>query len=542
MKDMTDKEKAVVDQILSEFQCMREDRYTFESHWEEVAELVAPDYAGYFLNQAYRTPGEKRTQRQYDATAMVARGRFSSVMDSMITPRNQRWHRLRHPDRNVMKDRNAALYYEELTNLLFQYRYSPMANFANNNNMNFDMQGTFGTGTMFVDAMDTGGIRYRSIHVAELYFSENHHGVIDKAVRRFPMSARQLVGMFGMERMPSRVKNALDKAADRQDIFVLHCVKPRDDYKHGNLDMKGKRFASYYVLEDERVFLREGGYRMFPYSIGRNKTAPGEVYGRSPAMDVLAAIKTLNEEKKTIIKQGHRTVDPVLLTHDDGIINSFSLRPGALNAGGVNASGQALVQALPVGNLAVGKELMDDERQVINDVFLVTIFQILVESPQMTATEVLEKTREKGILIGPQMGRQLSEYVAPMVYREIDVLASQGRLPPMPDIVREAGGQYEIMYDSPLSRAQRAEEASGLSRTLEITLNAVNITQDMSPVDNFDFDVIVPDLAEINAVPRRWMRSEEDKQKIREGRAQAQQQQQLVDAAPALASLAGKQA
>ena len=36
---------------------------------------------------------------------------------------------------------------------------------------------------------------------------------------------------------------------------------------------------------------------------------------------------------------------------------------------------------------------------VINDAFLVTLFQILTETPEMTATEVIERTREKGALL-----------------------------------------------------------------------------------------------------------------------------------------------
>ena len=40
--------------------------------------------------------------------------------------------------------------------------------------------------------------------------------------------------------------------------------------------------------------LDEGGYRTFPYAISRYVTAPGETYGRSPAMLALPSIKTLN--------------------------------------------------------------------------------------------------------------------------------------------------------------------------------------------------------------------------------------------------------
>jgi hypothetical protein len=38
----------------------------------------------------------------------------------------------------------------------------------------------------------------------------------------------------------------------------------------------------------------------------------------------------------------------------------------------------------------------------INDTFLITLFQIMVDNPRMTATEVMEKAQEKSMLLTPQ--------------------------------------------------------------------------------------------------------------------------------------------
>jgi len=78
---------------------------------------------------------------------------------------------------------------------------------------------------------------------------------------------------------------------------------------------------------EERVVLDEEGYQTFPYAISRYVVAPGELYGRSPAMLVLPSLKVLNEEKKTVLKQGQRVVDPVLLALSLGasfVARSFS--------------------------------------------------------------------------------------------------------------------------------------------------------------------------------------------------------------------------
>jgi len=280
------------------------------------------------------------------------------------------------------------------------------------------------------------------------------------------------------------------------------------------------------------------GFESFPYAISRYVVAPGEINGRSPAMLVLPSLKVLNEEKKTVLKQGHRVVDPVLLAHDDGVLDNFSMRAGALNYGGVNAEGRALVQVLPTGNIMIGKELMDDERLVINDAFLVTLFQILTETPEMTATEVIERTREKGALLSPTMGRQQSESLGPMIEREVDLLMQQGLVSPMPDILRQAAGQYVVEYDSPLSRAQKAEGISGFFRLVDWSQNYVNVTGDKRPLDWLEWDTAMPEIAQGQAVPTRWIKTFDAVMQMRQAQQQAAQQQQMVDAAPALASLA----
>jgi hypothetical protein len=141
----------------------------------------------------------------------------------------------------------------------------------------------------------------------------------------------------------------------------------------------------------------EGGYRTFPYARRRYDQAPREVYGRGPAQMVLPALKTLNAQKTVFLKQGHRAADPVLLIADDGL-SDMNMRPGALNKGGVTSDGKPLVHVLPTGDIQIAKEMMAEERGLIDDMFLVTLFKVLSEHPNMTATQVIELVNEKGIL------------------------------------------------------------------------------------------------------------------------------------------------
>lgn len=544
-KDQTPKgtrNNELAGELLREFSVWEGKRGIWEKHWEEVALKVLPYYSTSFYQQGNVVPGVKRNQDQYDVTANAALWKFAAAMESMLTPANNKWHKLRHPDMNLMKRRDVQLWFDHVNDAMFHYRYSPHSGYQANQHDGYVSLGAFGTGCLFTDEYSDPlrpqmrGLRYRNVHLGELFFSTNFQGQVDKVGRRFKMTLRQIEQKWpGM--LPDSHQRVL-KDKPENEVQIIHIVKPNPDFDPKAANSKGYRYASYYILREAVHLLHQGGYRCMPYSTSRYITAPGELYGRSPAMNVLPSISVLNEEKKTIIKQGHRAVDPVLLAHDDGIMDGFSLKPGAVNYGGVNADGRPLVHALPVGALAVGKELMDDERLAINDAFLVTLFQILIQTPQMTATEVLERAREKGALLSPTMGRFQSESIGPQIEREFDLLVWQGLIPPPPPALVEAGANYMVEYDAPLNRAMRSDEAAGTMRTFQWAAEIAAQTQDPSVMDFFDTDAIIPELMQINGAPYRFMRDKEQVAALRQSRQQAQAQQNMIQALPGIASMA----
>lgn len=539
LREQSDENVKLAEEAIAEFGQMRQPReMAFEGHWEEISELIDPPSRNTFVYGSQSTPGEKKTEKQVDATGMQALERFKAICDSLITPRNQTWHMLAADNPYLMKNRRVQLYFEEVTRLLFKYRYAPNANFSAQNQGVFHSLGAYGTGSMYIDAFDGrgGGLRYRSLHLGSTWFRENHQGLIDAFCRVIRMTARQMVQKWGIEKCPEPVCQAYEKKSETT-FEVIHLVSPRADYdEEQKLSLRGMQYKSCYVATASKWLMEHGGYYSFPVAASRYIQTPGEVYGRSPAMAVLPALKTLNAEKRTFLKQGHRAADPVLLTPEGGLVD-FSMKPGALNPGGMSLNGTRLIDVLPTGEIQISKEMMAEEKMLINDAFLVTLFQILTETPTMTATEVIERTNEKGILLAPTIGRQQSEYLGPMINREIDVLSAQRLLPPMPQELREASGEYTVIYTSPLSRAMRAQEAAGFMRTVESVKEIVNITQDPSLLDPFNFDVAVPQIAEINAVPPSWMSGPEEIAQKRAARADAQARQQAVQAAPGQAAM-----
>ncbi len=543
-------EEEIVAECLQEFAQLQVYRHTFAAQWEEVAELILPTSRNTFEYGNYNWPGGKKTQQQIDATGMMALSKFSSICNSLLTPKNMIWHGLKADDDYVMKDRPTRLWFEQATKILFNLRYAQYSGFAGQISDCYTQLGAFGTKGMFIDEFDTAqhpyqlGIRYKSIPLGELFIRKNHQGIVDGFCRWFRLTARQCYQKWGPERFPETLRGALEKGSETPFDF-LHRVCPRTDYDPQRIDEKGKPWASYYLSLSGRSLLSEGGYRKFPAAISTYATAPGEDYGRSPAMMVLPSLKTLNAEKRTFLKQGHRAVDPVLLGADDGIID-FSMRPGALNKGAMSADGRPLVGVLPSGNVQISKEMMAEEKALIEDAFLVNLFQLalnLKDLPQMTATQVIEITNQKGILLAPTVGNQEDD-LGHMIERELDVAMAIGafRNYPMPPRLREAKGSYKVVYTSPLSKAARAQNAAGFMRSVEFSKELINITQDPSHLDWADLDVAMPEIADINGSPPSWTSSDEKIAEKRKARANALAVQQKIQQMPAEAAMMKAQA
>ena len=527
---MADDRAAHFLQRLSHLQAQRA---IWESHWREIAERLLPRSDHFKVN---RNPGDKHTEKVFDATANLALERFAAAMESMLTPRTQRWHRLRSSDEELNKLPEVTRYLDEVTQVLFRERYSPRANFASQTNEAYMSLGAFGTGAVFVDEMVGHGLRYRSIPLAELYVAENHQGVIDTVYRKFAMSLRQVVQRFGKQALNEGQQRMLEKNPDHF-TDIIHVVMPRADRDYERLDWRGMPYLSCHINLESRDVIGEQGYGAFPYAIGRYVVGPKETYGRSPAMTVLPDIKMVNEMSKTVIRAAHMAVEPPLLLQDDGLMQAFDLRPGALNFGGVDEQGRQLVHPLQTGaRVDLGEQLLEQRRKVINDAFLVTLFQILVDAPQMTATEAMLRAQEKGALLAPTMGRQQSEFLGPLIERELQLLAAAHRLPQMPDVLIEAGSSFDIEYVSPLNKAQRADEGVAILRWLE---QIVGLAQhDPGVLMMVDSEAAARELAEINGVPAKVIRSPEDVAAMKDAQAQQQQAAAVLQAAPVVSGAA----
>lgn len=532
-------------------------RSPYEQDWRTNAAFCLPrHYSGWLSPGQQNNPNMQAVKRlAYDATAARALPKFAAIMRRLATPDGHKWQRLQASVPELNKSYRVRAYFDQLTDIIFKLRYAPRAMFSQAVDETYLGLGCYGTAPVRMKWRQTtvtdrrGGFGYKAMPLRNCYPMQNGDGLIDTMFVRQDITARQFSSLYPNWTPSRSIAMELSKAvpSETRTFEVVHAVLPRDHktYEPDALNARRHPYQShYFVVEDSEYVGPEGGFRSFPYLIPRTATEPGELFGFSPAQQCSPAMGTVNAMKKTLLRQAQKAADPPLLAGDDGVISGrVGQTPGYVTFGAVNSQGKPLVHAIQAGDFQPAKEMLQDERSDIDDAFLVILFQILMETPEMTATEVIERTAEKAALAAPTMGRLQSGLLGPEVERAIDLMAEYApqMLPPMPGELVEAQGEYEVIYTSPLAKMLHAEEDAGFIRILGTAIEVVGATQDPEPLDHFDFDTALPEIMEHQSVPTRWTTPPEKVAEKRAMRARQMEEQKAIQAAPAAAQLMSAQ-
>lgn len=517
--------------LIHHYQALWQQQANFRSLWNTTAQYVMPAWDNFIGEFA---EGVNRNTRVFDSTAILANERFSAVMEALLTPRSQVWHKLTTHDEELAEIPAVQKYLDSVNKILFGARYHPQANFASQIDECYMSLGAFGNYLMFIDEKVGQNIRYMSWPLSEIVWALNHEGVVDTVYRKFKYSAKQAVQHWGLENVPPAIARIYASSNPYAEQEFLHCIKPNDEWRPGAYGDQGKRFECWYIYLGDKSVIEQSAYRVFPCAIGRYRVAPREHYGRGPATTCLPDIRTANEMVKTNLRAGQKAVDPPILLAEESLLNNFNQRPGALNYAMVSQDGKPL--AVPFeskSNWQLAKEQMMDTRQTVRDTFLNDLWRTLNENPNMTATQALLLAQEKAELVAPIMGRQQSESLGPMIARELDIMSAAGQLPPPPPELIKAKRGVKIEYTSPMANAMRSEEGTAIMNTVNDIAQMANL--DKSVLYVIDYHDAAREMAGIRGCPAKLLRTEQEVQDLMENAAQQQEEAAGAAQAPQVA-------
>lgn len=257
--------------------------------------------------------------------------------------------------------------------------YAPAANFSSQSHTAYYDIGLYGTGCLLVDDVIGRSLLYRAVHLSEVYISDDAAGRVDTVHRKQNPRIRHIAERFGVDAMPPKLRDLLEKGKGEDRVCVLHCVRPNGNYDPGRADMRGKRPESYYVVPEERAVLQEGGYHTMPYCVGRYATLARESYGRARACSrVRGQDAERHAEDHHPRREDRRAADAGLRRHHARVRQPRrrdQLRRPRL-------SGQPAQKPLLSGaRVDIGMDQILEARRTINSVFHIDLFQVLVDKP-----------------------------------------------------------------------------------------------------------------------------------------------------------------
>lgn len=500
---------------------LKGDRAVWESHWQEVVDWVFPNRGDVTTKT---TPGSKKGERVVNSTALQALRILSAGLHGGLTSPSRPWFRLGLEDRTLTEQDDVKRW----LSICERRMYAALngSNFTTEIHECYVDLSAFGTACVYVDEDPAKGLRFATRHISEVLCAEDDKGRIDTVFRLFTYTARQCVMAFGEDMVSAKVREKAEKTPD-DPVEVLHAVYPRTDAEPGRRDSKGMPFASVYMERETRHLLSESGYHEFPYLVPRWMKMTGETYGRSPAMDTLPDVKMVNEIGRTLLRAAHKRVEPPLWV-PDSLKDALRTAPGSLNYYEAGRGGADPVQPIAVtGQLEIGLDMIMRIEESIRRGYFADLFTMFTEDPRMTATQALERKEEKLVLLGPTLGRLMAELLEPCLDRCFAVLWRAGALPPPPQVLQ--GRPLSIEYISPLAQAQRMVEVNAITRTLQV--GAMLANAQMPVFDTVDGDRTFRVIGEISGAPTEMWREKREVDKLRQGRAQAMEQEAQAQAA-----------
>jgi hypothetical protein len=159
-------------------------------------------------------------------------------------------------------------------------------------------------------------------------------------------------------------------------------------------------------------------------------------------------------------------------------------------------------------------------------------------SPNMTATEVIQRTEEKMRLLSPALGRMQAELLHPLINRIFALLSKRKAFEAAPEFMSQ--GEVDIEYVSPMAKAQRSSDVQSAMQLFGFLQPLMQI--DPSVIDYLDIDGLSEHIIKVTNVPATVVRGKSEVEELRQQRASQQQQQAEMQQTMQLSEAAGNAA
>lgn len=497
-------------QLRRKMQKLKADRGTWESFWQDLADHIHTRRASVISK---RTDGARREFILLDNIGVHCNELLAGALHSLLSNSNSEFFGMTTGDFNLDNQDDVRRWLQQTVRKM--HGVLANSNFQTEVHEYYLDLPSMGTANMLMEEDEQNVVRFATKFIAEYFIDENRFGEVDENYREWDAKPADLVSQFGMDNLPEKVQKAYKENPDNtfkcwHAVFPKHLIDP-------NAKTRGPYIQQYFLPDEEWEIGESTSFKTFPYLTSRWGKASGEKWGRGPGMNALPELKVLNRMNQTMLIGAQKMVDPPLQMEDDGVVLPLITRPGGIN---FRRPGTAEIRPIFANtNVEFGYQALAERRQRVRDAYFVDKLQLQQDGPQMTATEILQRTEDSMRLLGPMLGRLQTEFLKPLIDRLYDIMDRRGMIDPPPMAL--SGRNLIVRFSSVIARSQRAAEGRAILNTFQ---NAAPFMQiDPTVVDNFDGDSAVRLIASIFGAPTEILRDIQDRDTLRQQRQEAAQ-------------------
>ncbi len=520
-----------VDEYINKYQALKGER-------EASIESISLDVSEYIVPSRGRFPGDdkkpdrmhgKRGSKIFDPTARNAHSIANNGMHSGLTPPSRPWFRVGLQDEDLGDWGPVKGFFDALQRRLYaQFRRS---NFYSCMHSGYGEVLAFANNLIAMREFIQGGFHFKPFTFGEYWWARNERGNVDTVYRTEWMYAIQMIERFGIDKVSSRVRDAMEGRNKKPylPVELLHVVQPRSDYDPSRKDALNMAYESIWIeMGNDRAIVSESGFETFPYAAGSWLLVGSDQYGcDSPGMQILPDVKMLQDLEESSLIATHLELDPSML-----VPASLLGSPIRKTAGGVT-----FYDGQPEGirrlfefkfDIAAGEAKAQAVRDRIRHGYYNDIFMMILQNDQkgnITATQILEMQGEKMLQLGPFIERQEDEILDKLVVFAVERMIKRPwlyDLPPLPEELE--GADYKVEYISLLAQAQQMIGIRAIDDTVRFATAAAQITPEI--LDNYNMDELAQERARLVGLPGSGVRSAEELEQIRKQRAEEQRAMQ----------------
>ena len=508
--------------IKKRFNSLVEDRKILDDTFQVIEKMVVPFRGEFFKPMTNEAEVDWRKREIFDSTAILANQQLAASLQSNLTNPSSGWFSLGFRGDKLEGDQEAKEWLEACEDIIYQDLQDSNFNLESNE-FYLDLT-SYGTSILIEEVaneIEWEGIEFTAAPLVDIYFEEDRNGQIKRMYRRINWLPLQIMDKFGADKVPEWVKEA-DIAASNTKIEMVYCIYFRESKKDANVSKKlapkERPFGSKYIFhKDGSEIGEEGGKYEMPAFAARWRKVSGSRWGHSPAFVCLSDILTLNALTEETLEALGKVVDPSTIVTERGLLSDLDLGRGGLT---VARSKDDIWAYESRARFDVGELKIDRLQNAVRSAFFID--QLEVQSNDSdTAFEFGKRYEMMQRLLGPSLGRIISDYLDPMIQRTFNIEARAGRLPEPPQSVQDAEAEYDIRYIGPLPRAQRMQVVDSINQYLGGMAARAEIFPDA--LDIPDIDAMEREIAELSGVPAKLLNNQKDIDDVREARAEQAQ-------------------